>query len=40
MTAAIHYGYGSYELSEAMVADSLQVNHPSDLIELVMANNS
>jgi len=40
MTAAIHYGYGSYELSEAMVAHSLQVNHPTDLIELVMANNS
>ena len=35
ITAAVHYGYGSYELSDALVAGSVQVHHPSDFIELV-----
>lgn len=35
MTAVIHYGYGSYEMSDALVADSIQVHHPADFAELV-----
>jgi 2-phosphoglycolate phosphatase len=35
MTAAVYYGYGSYELDDTVVAGSLPVHHPSDLIRLV-----
>ncbi len=35
ITAAVHYGYGSYELSDALVAGSVQVHHPLDFIQLV-----
>lgn len=35
ITAAVHYGYGSYELSDALVAGSVQVHHPSDFIGLL-----
>ena len=34
-TAAVHYGYGSSELDEQLVAGSFQIHHPSDLITLV-----
>ena len=34
-TAAIHYGYGSNELAANEIRTSLQVHHPSDLVELV-----
>ncbi len=34
-TAAVRYGYGSYELSDELVAGSIQVHHPTDLIRLV-----
>jgi len=34
-TAAVFYGYGSYELIGDQVNASLQVHHPSDLLELV-----
>jgi len=34
-TAAVHYGYGSYELNDQLVAGSFQVHHPADLAELV-----
>jgi len=34
-TAAVHYGYGSYELNDSLVRGSYQVNHPADLLELV-----
>ena len=34
-TAAVHYGYGSYEMTDRMICDSLQVHHPVDLIESV-----
>ena len=34
-TAAVHYGYGSYELNDRLVAGSFQVHHPADLAELV-----
>ena len=34
-TAAVFYGYGSYELTGDQVSTSLQVHHPSDLVELV-----
>jgi phosphoglycolate phosphatase len=40
MTAAVKYGYGSYELSEAFISESLQVHCPSDFIELVHSRNS
>lgn len=40
MTAAVKYGYGSYELSEAVISESLQVHHPLDFIELVHRRNS
>jgi phosphoglycolate phosphatase len=31
-TAAVYYGYGSTELDDELVADSLRVHHPRDLI--------
>lgn len=34
-TAAVHYGYGSYEMEQILVSDSYQVHHPVDLINLV-----
>ena len=34
-TAAVHYGYGSYELNDSLVSGSYQVHHPADLVELV-----
>ncbi len=34
-TAAVHYGYGSNELTGDEAKASLQVNHPIDLVELV-----
>lgn len=34
-TAAVHYGYGSYELNDSLVNGSYQVHHPADLVELV-----
>jgi len=40
MTAAVKYGYGSYELIEPFVSGSMQVHQPSDFIELVHASNS
>ena len=35
MTAAIHYGYGSYELNDSLVSDSAQIHHASEMIDLV-----
>jgi len=35
-TAAVHYGYGSYELNDSLVRGSYQVHHPADLVKLVM----
>ena len=35
MTAAIHYGYGSYELNDDLVSGSAQIHHASEMIELV-----
>jgi phosphoglycolate phosphatase len=34
-TAAIYYGYGSNELAGEQVRASLQIHHPSDLLELM-----
>lgn len=34
-TAAIHYGYGSSDLDEQLVAGSFQIHHASDLINVV-----
>lgn len=34
-TAAVYYGYGSHELEGELVADSIAVHHPADLIHLV-----
>jgi len=39
-TAAVFYGYGSYELTGDQVSTSLQVHHPSDLVELVSQKQS
>jgi phosphoglycolate phosphatase len=36
-TAAVFYGYGSHELQGTEVESSLQVHHPSDLLEFVKA---
>lgn len=40
MTAAVLYGYGSYELNEPLIAGSVKVNRPADFIELVRDNHS
>ena len=40
MTAVVHYGYGSHDLGDALVADSVQVHHPRDLVELVRRQNA
>jgi len=40
MTAAVTYGYGSYELSEPLILGSPRVHHPSDFIALVNSSNS
>jgi len=34
-TAAVHYGYGSYEEGDPLLVESFQTNHPSDLIRLL-----
>jgi len=34
-TAAVHYGYGAFELSDSLVAGSAQVYHPSDFLQLL-----
>ena len=34
-TAAVFYGYGSGDLDEQLVAGSFQINHPSELINVV-----
>jgi 2-phosphoglycolate phosphatase len=34
-TAAVHYGYGSNELSDPNVAASMHIHHPSDLLEFL-----
>jgi len=34
-TAAVHYGYGSCDLDEQLVADSFQIHHPLELINVV-----
>ena len=34
-TAAVHYGYGSYELNDSLVGSSYQIHHPADLVTLV-----
>jgi len=34
-TAAVYYGYGSNELTGDQVSTSVQVHHPSDLLELL-----
>jgi len=36
-TAAVHYGYGSNELRGPVVESSLNVHHPSDLLDFVKA---
>jgi phosphoglycolate phosphatase len=37
-TAAVHYGYGSYELNDRLVTGSHQIHHPTDLVELLKLN--
>jgi phosphoglycolate phosphatase len=39
-TAAVHYGYGSNELQESLVESNLQIDHPSELLEVVKAKPS
>lgn len=34
-TAAVHYGYGSFDPNETWVRDCVQVHHPSDLVRLI-----
>lgn len=34
-TAAVHYGYGSANLDEQLVAGSFQIHHPTELINVV-----
>jgi 2-phosphoglycolate phosphatase len=34
-TAAIYYGYGSNELTGSLVEESLQIHHPSELLDYV-----
>ncbi len=34
-TAVVHYGYGSHDPDEPLVADSIQIHHPSELIVVV-----
>jgi len=40
MTAAVQYGYGSYELTAPVTEGSVQIHRPADFIELVLAGNS
>ena len=35
MTAAVHYGYGIFEPADELVSRSIQIQHPSDLIQVV-----
>jgi len=39
LTAAVHYGYGSWELQEAGVAADFEVYRPGDLADLARAQN-
>jgi phosphoglycolate phosphatase len=34
-TASVHYGYGSADLDEQLVAGSFQIYHPGELIAVV-----
>ena len=34
-TAAVHYGYGTLDLNEQLVADSFQIHHPCELINVL-----
>jgi phosphoglycolate phosphatase len=34
-TAAVHYGYGSYELNDQQIASSYQIHQPGDLVDLL-----
>ena len=34
-TAAVHYGYGSYDGDDPLVKGSIQIYHPAELIEVV-----
>jgi len=34
-TAVVHYGYSAFEISDSLVADSVQVYHPSDFFQLL-----
>jgi len=40
MTAAVLYGYGSYELNGPFISGSATVRQPVDFIELVQSNHS
>jgi len=35
LTAAVYYGYGSHELEGDVVADSVRIHHPEELVDLV-----
>lgn len=39
LTAAVYYGYGSHELEGEVVADSIRVHHPEELVALVRKRN-
>jgi 2-phosphoglycolate phosphatase len=39
LTAAVYYGYGSYELEGEVVAGSARIHHPAELVELVKRRN-
>jgi 2-phosphoglycolate phosphatase len=38
-TAAVYYGYGSYELADDRLSGSYRIHHPEELIELVKRHN-
>ncbi len=38
-TAAIYYGYGSYELDDEVARDSYSIYHPDEIAELVKRQN-
>jgi len=39
LTAAVYYGYGSDELEGDIVADSVRIHHPEELVDLVKKRN-
>lgn len=39
LTAAVYYGYGSHELEGDVVADSVRIHHPAELVDLVRKRN-